>query len=283
MRYISLLISLLLCTTVHGQQLKSGESAVDFLEMPFQEKFIRLNHIETISIDEQEKRTGQPIRSLNKTRTYHFNNNGICEEILTASLLWGRRDTILESYGINSLFKTYERKDQRGAYRETLEQRGDTLHVCRFRNDGSQEQDTWISCEYVTSEKQSNRLIQTIYNEDRKPYLTVTKTFGEGDFLQEERERYIISGKESVSTYTYNERGLLGKKVKNSSTGIQEWTFTYLGDGMLETVLYSENNVLIWRREVVHDGSGKIEALLTRDNKTETIKIDKFSYTFNRH
>lgn len=284
MRYTSLLISLFLSITAAlGQQLKPGESAVEFLELPFQEKFISLNHIQSISVDEQDKRTGQPIRSLNKTRTYFFNPAGQCTEVLTASLLWGRRDTILESYGINSSFKSYERKDQRGAYRETLEQKGDTLHICRYRNDGTQEQDTWISCEYIITKKDQGKNVQTIYNEDKKPYLTVTKSYGEGDFLIEERERYIISGKETVSTYSYNEKGLLGKKEKKSTSGIQEWIFTYLPDGNLEKVEYSENNIPVWKREILHDGTGKIEAILTRDIKTETIKIDKFSYTFNRH
>lgn len=280
MRLTSLFLSILFISSLQAQQLKPGESAIDFLQVPFNAVFLKNNRIASISIDEQEKRTGLPIKSLNKTKTYYFDSNGQCTEIVTSSQFWGKRDTILEYFGLQAEM-AYVRKDQRGLYREQITSSGDTTTVCRYRNDGTSDADTWISCEYTVAIQRTPAMVEyVIHNEEGKPYLSHLYTHNESGYLVEHRERYTISGKESVVTYSYNDQGYVAEKKRTEGATTELWKFSYLPDGTLETVLYYKDANLTWRREMVLDGNGRISAMLTRDEATEAIKIEKFSYSY---
>ena len=91
----------------------------------------------------------------------------------------------------------------------------------------------------------------------------------------------MLVTRERISTsYSYNEQGKLAMRTEQKKDLQETWSFTYEESGLLWRVLYRKENTLIWRKEILHDERGLITAIITKDEASEDIKIERFSYDF---
>lgn len=276
---------LLLLTTYRSdaQQIDLGTGDIDFLALPFHQDFIRNNSIAEITVEEQIKRSNQSIRPSGLKKIYSFNTDGRCTERSTYRQRYGRTDTIFEAYRLSpsDMVVQYDRKDRGGFYREAFEKHGDTLTICSFRGKTREELATWMGCEHQVTRRSGKSEEVTILNENMLPYRRRSREFNADGYLIRMVERYVVSQKMKTTTYTYNDRGRLSFRRRESDKGNEEWSYTYDDvDGALEEVLYRLNGELVWRRTIVQDDHGRIAAILTMDQATEDIIIEKFTYEF---
>lgn len=286
MRWISWaslsLIVLLSTYRSDGQQIDLGTGDIDFLQLPFHRDFIRHNRITTIEVEEQLKRSNQPIRLSGLRKTYTFSGDGQCTSRSTYRDRYGRTDTIFEAYRLspNDNVLHYDRKDRGGFYRETFVHSGDTLTVCSYRGKSYDLLSTWLSCEHQITTRRGTIEETIILNENHLPYRKRSREFNTEGYLAKMQEEYIISRKTSETTYTYNDHGRLQFRRRTSDKGTEEWSYIYDFDGILTEVYYRIGGELVWRRTIVQDDFGRIAAILTLDQATEDIVIEKFTYEF---
>jgi hypothetical protein len=267
-----------------GQQIDLGSGDIDFLQLPFNTEFIRKNHVAAIHIEEQIKRNNQPIRPSGLTKTYTFSKSGQCTSRSSYRDRYGRRDTIFEHYrlSLNDNVVQYDRKDRGGFYRETFEHTNDTMTICSYRGKHYDQEATWLSCEHHIKRREAGREFTTVLNENGLPYLHRERSFDHNGYLVEFSETYLISRKRTTTEYVYNERGRLQFRRRSNESINEEWSYSYDHDGTLTEVYYRVNGTLVWRRTIVQDDYGLIAAILTLDQKTEDIVIEKFRYDFDR-
>lgn len=266
-----------------AQQIDLGTGDIDFLALPFNQDFIRHNSIAEITVEEQIKRSNQSIRPSGLKKIYGFDPDGRCTERSTYRERYGRTDTIFEAYRLSPTDKVvqYDRKDRGGYYREAFEARGDTLTICSYRGKTREQLATWMGCEHHVTTRTANGEEVTILNENMLPYRRLNRVFDTDGYLERMTERYVISKKVQTTSYTYNDRGRLSFRRRESEKGTEEWSYAYDEvDGALQEVLYRLNGTLVWRRAIVQDDHGRIAAILTMDQATEDIIIEKFTYEF---
>lgn len=279
-----LLVSIMVVFSTYrsdAQQINLGTGDIDFLALPFHQDFIRNNRIVEITVEEQIKRSNQSIRPSGLKKIYTFNADGRCTDRSTYRERYGRTDTIFEAYRLSPTDKViqYDRKDRGGYYREAFERRGDTLTICSYRGKTRDDLATWMGCEHqVTSQTERGEEV-TLLNENMLPYRRRNMVFNGDGYLEQMTERYVVSQRVQTTTYTYNDHGRLRFRRRESDKGTEEWTYAYDDvDGALTEVLYRQDGELIWRRAIVQDDQGKIAAILTMDQATEDIIIEKFTY-----
>lgn len=266
-----------------AQQIDLGTGDIDFLALPFHQDFIRNNGIIEITVEEQIKRSNQTIRPSGLKKIYSFDQEGRCIDRSTYRERYGKTDTIFEAYRLSPADNVvqYDRKDRGGYYREAFERRGDTLTICSYRGKTRDELATWMGCEHQVTTRTGSEEEVTLLNENMLPYRRRTRVFNVEGYLEQMIERYVVSQKVQTTTYTHNDRGKLSFRRRESDKGTEEWSYTYdEADGALKEVLYRLDGALLWRRAVVQDDHGRIAAILTMDQATEDIIIEKFTYEF---
>ncbi len=277
-----LLVSFLLFSTYRsdGQQIDLGVGDIDFLQLPFNQEFIRRNRIVRITVEEQNKRSNQPIRFSGTRKSYDFDGKGRCSARSTYRERYGRNDTIFEVFNISPADQVtrYDRKDNAGFYRETFKRSGDTLTTCTYRGYGQDSAVTWIACEHRVTKRFELREEERVLNENGLPYLNLIRTYDAAGYLLKSEEEYVISRKKRTTEFSYNDYGRLQFRRRTTEKGTEEWSFEYDEQGMLSEVFYRVDGALVWRRAIVPDDYGRIAAVLTLDPKTEDITIEKFTY-----
>ncbi len=277
------IISLILISTYRsdGQQIEMGSGDIDFLHLPFNQEFIRRNNIDVIRVEEQLKRSNQSIRPTGLIKEYLFDDDGRCTSRASYRDRFGRTDTIFETYRLSPSDNIiqYDRKDRGGYYRETFDQIGDTLKICSFKGRKKDTLTTWMSCEKQVKSISSSGEQVTTLNENGLPYLKKSMEYDSNGYLVRMVELYVVSKKQRVTNYTYNEHGRLHFRRRESNDELEEWSYLYDNvEGGLSEVFYRVNSILIWRRAIVPDDYGRIAAILTKDQATDDILIEKFSY-----
>lgn len=277
-----LVLSFLLFSTYRSdaQQIDLGVGEIDFLQLPFNQEFVRRNRIARITVEEQIKRSNQPIRFSGLRKTYEFDGKGRCSARSTYRERYGRNDTIFEVFKLSPADEVtrYDRKDNAGFYRETFDRRGDTLTICTYRGYERDSAVTWISCEHRVTRTLEAREEVRVLNENGLPYLNVTRSYDAAGYLLTSEEEFVISRKKRSTEYSYNDHGRLQFRRRLTDKGTEEWSFEYDENGMLSEVFYRLEGALVWRRAIVPDDFGRIAAILTLDPKTEDITIEKFTY-----
>ncbi len=265
-----------------AQQIDLGTGDIDFMQLPFNREFISNNGISAIHVEEQVKRSSQPIRMSGVKRTYSFDADGQCTARSSYRQRYGLTDTIFEVYRIspNDNVLQYDRKDRGGFYRETFEHSGDTLTVCSYRGKSYDLEATWISCEHQVTSRTNYGDKTLILNENHLPYKSRERYYNSSGYLERMVESYLISLRSNEVTYQYNDRGKLSFRRRLADKGNEEWSYVYGDDGLLAEVYYRIDGNLKWRRTIVQDDFGRIAAILTLDPGTEDISIDKFTYEF---
>lgn len=267
----------------NAQQIDLGTGDIDFMQLPFNSEFIRNNRISAIHVEEQVKRSSQPIRSSGLRRTYSFDADGNCTARSSYRERYGQTDTIFEAYRLSpeDIVLQYDRKDRGGFYRETFEQRGDTLTVCSFRGKSYELEATWISCEYQLTKKTAYGDETIVLNENHYPYKSWERYYNARGYLERRIVTNLINRQTQEISYLYNDKGKLNFRMRLADKGNEQWTYVYGDDGLLTEVYYMIDGGLKWRRTIVQDDFGRIAAILTLDMATEDIMIDKFTYEFS--
>lgn len=282
-KLLSISLALTFWASAFPQQVDLGDGDIDFLRLPFKAEFIARNHISAIVVEEQLKPSNDAIRATGRTSRYYFGENGACLERSTYRSLRGRLDTIVESFGLDHKglsMLTYRRADQRGIYREVFERRADTLNLCRYRGKEGSETMTFLSCESVVTSRGDNQVIKTIFNDSGLPYKRTTDSYNSEGYLIEREVEMLVTRERSSTSYSYNDQGKLAMRAEQKKDLQETWSYTYEESGLLWRVLYRKDNTLIWRKEILHDERGLITAIITKDEASEDIKIERFSYNF---
>lgn len=247
----------------------------------FREAFIAANNITAIEIELEEKKSNQAIRSTGRTTRYHFSSDGALEAVSTYRTLFGRKDTILEKFGLteNDRLTLYERNDRRGIYQEKYTYGVDSVRIRRFRGEEESENLAFISSELLVRSTTDNGYVRTTYNEDGLPYLEERYVFEDG-YLKSITERYIVSKRTSTTRLHYNEQGRLHYVIQEDGNTSLEWSYEYTNDGLLKRSYHRKDGKGVWKRELLHSGSGYISAVVTKDEQSEDIQIERFTYEF---
>lgn len=247
----------------------------------FRPEFISRNEITAIQVELEEKKSNQAIRSTGKTTRYTFTDAGTLDAVSTFRTLFGRRDTILERFGLseNDRLALYERNDRRGVYQERFIYAGDSVHIRRFRGEEAQDQLAYVSSEFKVRTTTATGFKRTTYNEDGLPYLEEAFTYEDG-YLKQISERYVVSKRTTVTRLHYNEVGRLHYVKQEDGNTSLEWSYEYTDDGLLKRSYHRKNGKAVWKRELLHMSSGFISAIVTKDEKSEDIQIERFTYEF---
>lgn len=279
-KWAASLILIFFLAPLTGQQILVDDSELDFRQLSFQPDFIVRNNIKSIAVTEREMRYGQPIKELGSGITYTFDEKGNCISRSTSLNLFGRQDTIVERFELKGReLERSIRQDQRSYLRLEREVFGDTTSFCRYRGN-AQGEETWLSCEYHVKQKEVNKEVLQIMNDQKRPYHKKVFHYDSLGYLVLIEETFLVTRNASKSEFIYTETGQLKERKDTSTKGTKQWEYIYSEDGMLESIYYYEDGKLIWEREIVLGNSGKIDALLKRDPDTGDIRIDKYTYEF---
>lgn len=286
MRWISLLSSVFffgISTLCLGQQIDLGEGDIDFQRIPFKAEFMRKNGIVEIEVETLEKKSNRPIRSSGHSVNYHFNERGHCAHRTTFRSLRGRQDSVLESFGLDpqtSGFETYLRKDQRGLYREEYEVRDEITTIHKYRGSEDAPKDlSHVDIEYIVKSKKENTDTYTTLNSDSLPYKRVHFVYSDLGYLISKKEEFLVSRDQTETNFSYNSKGKLAFRTTEKEGTETMWSYEYDETGSLWKLFKREAGKLVWRKEILYNKKGYIDAIITKQESTEDIRIERFYYT----
>jgi hypothetical protein len=279
---LSLFVMTLLTVASYAQVLSLIPHPLQNYQHPFNEKFIQRNGIQSIQVEISSKKEMDIIRSDKRFLVFEFNPDGnlISEkkfmmgevDTLSFAFIYNEGgDLILEQEYIGSgiLEKKYK-------YDQDANKIGVEYRKIDVKNDDS----NIISIDSVKTIIVDGVLIQSYFNDQKRPYREVRIYRDSLGYISRFRETFIISHKQNTIDYSYNDFGLLQEInyyfAFNEKKRREE--YSYNEEGFPETFLVYEDDVLVKRKEYLYNGDGSLKAILFKDMDTNLITIWELTY-----
>jgi len=294
-RRLFLLSALLAPALPYAQALVPLPGPDDPAALPFNERFIARNGITAIHGQRLVKRDNQPMQEQREKHLYRFDALG---RTVYSNHSYGQpgtgRDTasVAFTYDANGKLIRRLRNDLGGhfAYDLALDEQGRVIRetYARVENKGTDRYHlipgtvTEISDEQYRYETVNDTVWKRLYaNGLGLPFREQVFSSDRLGYLRIIEDRYIISGRRSRITFSYDERGRLAERVEQPDlaqprTKRRVWRYDVAGN-LIEAELWHDDRQ-IEREEFLYEaGTMLLNARLTKDIATGTIHVVRFT------
>ncbi|MFT7156015.1 MAG: hypothetical protein ACI8Q1_001019 [Parvicella sp.] len=295
---IYIYIALLFYSSISFGQLIDNSDCKAFTDVPFFDTmFVRQNGVKSIKGHVSTKKDLKVIKSSNQMTSYNFDRSGRLETQLGTFNTSGIKDSNYLSYEYderNNLI-LQRTSDSYGffSYKYTYDDsnRVTSKTYCREESSGTDrfhfelgKQFTIVkeSYKYIDSDSIVNK---SVYNNHDRIYQKYTYHYSDLDLLTAIKSQYIISKKQTETTFKYNDLSQVVhmKFVKNlkNPDEVQVTKFQYDELGNLTYIDEYKGINHVTHKEVLYDRSNYLlKALLVQDVATNHITIIKFTTVF---
>ena len=269
----------------NAQIIKSYDPDNDLNKLIFNEAFIKKNNIKKINGQKSYKKRGDMIRQSQEIEFFEFHRSGDLKQFGYTSFntkdtiyqFFDLSDQLIMSEGIRSrageTVDEYEYNDIGQPVSKTKVKYYTDLEGKQFKTIISEEKITYKTLS-DTSWKATN------YNNYEKPYKATTFTYNKMDFLTEEKEVFLIGNRQIITSYVYNEMGLLNE-IKVNKKIPEKTLFHYNGLGDLIRLEYFKNGVLDHIHEFFYDeNTALLSSSFSREEVSGFINIVKYDFEF---
>lgn len=264
-------------------------------EMFFNQQFLWLNKIRTITGQVSIKRPNRPIEQRPDISVYRFNEVGLMTRMDRVSsiknlvdsltILVKRNDlggiALREETGTRGYFSTGFVYDDRGKIIRV--EYGTAENISTEKSKLEPGRTITINAESIIWNEQDNGILRkSVYNNYGLHYANWTIVKNSKGFVESETEELIMSGRNKTKTYSYNEHGWISKieSSDNMSSGKKAQTFRYDDLGNVVKVEYYDGKQMNREIEVLYTPTMLVEAFLDHDVETGDIVITKFTYEY---
>ena len=264
-------------------------------EMFFNQQFLWLNKIKSITGVASIKRPNRPIEQRPDILVYRFNEVGLLSKIDKVTSVMNLVDSLTIEYKRNDLGEI-ELKKENGTKGFFTTQFNYDEHGHLIRLDYSKAENistekghlepgqvvTINSESFTWNDTQTGVVRKSNYNNYGLLYSNWTITRNALGYVESEAEELIVSGRTTNRIYSYNEHGWIQKieTSDNQSSNKKSQTFIYDALGNLLKVEYRDGTALYREVEVLYTPTMLIEAFLDHDLRSHDIVITKFAYEF---
>lgn len=260
----------------------------------FNPAFMARNGVAEIKGQLHVKRENEPMKPRNEHFLYRFGNDG---RVLYSNNSFGMpgsgRDTASVQYRYDEQGRLVQRMrlDLSGHYGEeiTVDSSGRALretHV-RIENLGTDRYNlvpgarTEVSDERYTHDRPNDTTTRTVtLNSLGLPYKERLHISDHHGYLLRIEDRYIVTGRLGLITFTYNEKGLLASRTEQSDLSdprTLRFTYTYdAGNDLLSMDTWHSDELVTKEEYVYTEGSHHLKAKLTKDMATGTIRVVRY-------
>lgn len=266
-------------------------------EMFFNQQFLWLNKIRTITAQVSVKRPNRSIEQRPDLAVYRFNEVGLMTRMDKVSSIKNLVDSLTIQFKRNDLGSVALREETgtRGYYSTgyVYDDRGKIIRVeyGTAENIATQKgklepgRTVTINSEsMIWNEQENGTLRKSVYNNYGLHYANWTIVKNPKGFVESETEELIMSGRTKTKTYSYNEHGWISQieSSDNMSSGKKAQTFRYDDLGNVQKVEYLDGKKMNREIEVLYTSTMLVEAFLDHDLETGDIVITKFTYEYYR-
>lgn len=297
MRLIFLAWFIFEITFSHAQIIENASGTAFTEENFFNTEFIRNNKIRIIQGKIASKREGEAVQERDQFYHYEFDRNGRLSVMMsTFSLSSYSRDTTIIRYEYDSKGNliTKRRNDLYGFYAYYYEY--DSLGrvtketYAREENAGPDRYNFILGKQFIISYEtfsyhkfSPKQLVKKYYNNYGRQYQEKFYYYNDLGYLTEEITRLTLSGKESKTSYAYNENGQLSQKSEISyifgyNAKSNNYKYDQVGNLLEEEIFHNDKQVLL--RSLLYEPTLLLQAQVTKDQETGIIYIIKYSYLF---
>lgn len=281
----------------HAQILDNNEGNT-FGEDPFfNADFIARNKIKQIHGELSTKKERDRIRKGKMEYDYHFEEDGKMEFQLNSMLrteartdssfihYYYREDGTIETKRLNDTYGFY-------SYDYETDAEGQVVKETYFRDEnvGTSRFNFQLGKQYIISSEAfayenigDSIIVKQVFNNYGKAYMEHRKYYNKLGYKTMEESRYIIGNRRSRTTFEYDEKGRISKKIEQHDLRNDKQTITtYLYDdvgNLLEENIY-QNDTHVTHREFLYDERMFLSAIISKDVATNIISIVKYTYTF---
>ncbi|HKL04069.1 MAG TPA: hypothetical protein VJ911_10345 [Cryomorphaceae bacterium] len=276
----------------HGQILNPPGGEEFKFHQKFNPEFIKLNNIERIRCDIENKKDGDRIRNTFKSNVYEFYPDGRLK--MTSQINHKLKDTLINHYkyaggrlecevkndaaGMFSYCYVYDSdgKPKQVKYGRSKRYRSLTASV-------NPELVSEITSETYEHKAYENQIHSTLYNNSGRPYQKEIRYYDPHGYLVKYLKTFVMSSAVHEEDYRYNTRGWLDSLTVTDNGKTVQKTFTYDDVGNLLTEDFYNQSGLAKHREFVYNAENMfLRAELTREEKSSQIIITEFTYFFRR-
>lgn len=264
----------------------------------FNEDFIRRNEIRTIKTKISTKRQMERVRKSGTEELYRFDENG---RLITQYESYVHHDTVRDTvfihYKYNDAGKLSRilRNDLHGFY--AYEYAYDSLgrmkkeRYLRIENEGPSRYRFEPGREMVIDEEsykyrqpRDTMLIQDFYNSEGRIFRRKIRYRDTLGYLKRVTSRYMITHKQGITRYRYNEQGLVTERIEDpeiSDTTKKRYRYSYdpLGK-LLEWDVYRNGQKKLHHEYLYRDSTMLLDAEIKKDEETLLITITRYKYGF---
>jgi len=250
---------------------------------PFNEKFIQRNQIQSIQVEISSKKEMDIIRSAHQFLVFEFNGGG--RLISEKKFKMGDVDTLNFAFEYNDEGKMILEQEYIGSgileKKYSYDSNGNKKGVEYRKIDAFNDQSNLLSIDSIkTVFLDDGTIVQTYFNDYGRQYRDIRVYYDSLGYLTRYRETFTLSHKQNSIEYTYNDFGLL-KEINynfNLNNKKRREEFVYNEEGVPDTFLIYENDVLKERKEFLYNADGSLKAILFKEMETNLIKIWQMTY-----
>lgn len=264
-------------------------------EMFFNQQFLWLNKIRSITGQVSVKRPGRAIEQRPDIAVYRFNEVGLMTRMDRVSSVKNLVDSLTIQFKRNDLggVSLREETGTRGYYstgyvyddhgRLIRVEYGTAENISTQKSKLEPGRTITINAESIIWTEQENGVLRkSVYNNYGLHYSNWTIVKNPKGFVESETEELIMSGRTKSKTYAYNEHGWIAQieSSDNMASGKKAQTFRYDDLGNVQKVEYFDGKKMTREIEVLYTSTMMVEAFLDHDLETGDIVITKFTYEY---
>lgn len=295
-RISAVVLFMMLSVMSSGQIIDNRTGKAFHEEMFFNQQFLWLNKIKTITGVVSIKRPNRPIEQRPDMIVYHFNEVGLLRKLDKVTSVLQLVDSLTIEFKRNDLGEVNlrEENNNRGVFTTQMNYDGEgkliRLDYGKAENT-STEKGKIIEAEPIIINSESftwsagdkGVVRRSNFNNYGLNYSNVTITKNEMNCLVSEVEELVMSGRTTTKTYVYNEHGWIDRIDITDNLGGQPKAEKFYYDklGNLLKAEYSTAGKLTREIEVLYTKTMLIEAFLDHDLQSHDIVITKFAYEYH--
>lgn len=298
-RFFITYIVLVISFTAQGQLIDNMKGAAFNTEMFFNETFLKINRIESITVSYAMKRTGRPIENKPDIKIYSFNEQGQLIKIDAVTSVLSRIDSTHIAIDRNELGLVSQRTEaSKRGFTSVFFEYDSKGNVIKTENKTSENESDEklklvpgfqyaINTEtYQYAEPDANTLQKQSFNNYGLPFATTRIIRDPSGYILREENEQTIGGKSNHILYSYNDHGWISEKKtvnpQKPELPIRQEYFEYDKLGNLTGFKVHSNGKLVRDLEIIYTPTFFIDAVLDQDMSTKDILISRYSFQFRK-
>lgn len=279
------LFILLFCISFGLSAQMIDEMSLSDFKVAFNDSYLKNNNIKSITGHTSYKKELKPIVEKNTFNRFTFDRNGKLNELVeTFKVSTHNTDSSITSFKyakkiINE--KTTVNSTGEHQYKYTLNS-NNKIEKLEYLRGGIGEEKTIVFEEFYTYElKNDTTEIKWYLNRYGKPYQKETSTHNQYGYLLSIEKKLVFGGSSTKTEYHYDQNGRLNELLEHKNKTTYKTIYIYDEYSNLIEKDFYNGEILERHEEFIYDSkTSLIKALLSKDMKTNTIFITKYTVEF---